>query len=183
MQLLNQITPGTAKTLELEDYLFHYIHENGLLTLCMADKDVAKKLAFSFLQDVRQCFLDKYSSHDIDVANGFALKSFGNIYMKPKMNFYNENPDCATDKADELLNKMLTLKEDMVENIESLIQRDGKIDVIAEKAHRLSVVSHQYKNNSRKLKEQERRKRYCYVAMIASLVMIVIAILLYVLFG
>ena len=62
--------------------------------------------------------------------------------MKPKMNFYNENPDCATDKADELLNKMLTLKEDMVENIESLIQRDGKIDVIAEKAHRLSVVSH-----------------------------------------
>ena len=48
---------------------------------------------------------------------------------------------------------MLVLKEDMVENIESLIQRDGKIDVIAEKAHRLSVVSHQYKNNSKKLKD------------------------------
>ena len=69
----------------------------------MADKDVNKKLAFSFLQDVRQCFLDKYSTHDIDVASGFALKSFGNLYMKPKMNFYNENPDCANDKADELL--------------------------------------------------------------------------------
>ena len=103
MQLLNQITPGTAKTLELEDYLFHYIHENGLLCLCMADKDVTKKLAFSFLQDVRQCFLDKHSTHDIEVAGGFGLKSFGNIYMKPKMNFYNENPDCSNDKADELL--------------------------------------------------------------------------------
>ena len=108
----------------------------------MADKDVTKKLAFSFLQDIRTSFLDKHSSHDIEVAGGFSLKSFGNVYMKPKMNFYNENPDCSNDKADELLKKMLDLKEDMVENIESLIQRDGKIDVIAEKAHRLSVVSH-----------------------------------------
>ena len=41
--------------------------------------------------------------------------------MKPKMNFYNENPDTVTDKADEILHKMLNLKEDMVENIESLI--------------------------------------------------------------
>ena len=78
---------------------------------------------------------------------------------------------------------MLNLKEDMVENIESLIQRDGKIDVIAEKAHRLSVVSHQYKNNSRKLKEQERRKRYCYIAMVVTLILVIIAIVCLILFG
>ena len=119
----------------------------------MADKDIAKKLAFSFLQDVRQCFIDKYSQHDIEAAKTLSLKSFGSEYLKPKMTFYNDNPDTVTDKADEVLQKMLNLKEDMVENIESLIQRDGKIDVIAEKAQRLSVVSNQYKNNSRKLKE------------------------------
>jgi len=38
------------------------------------------------------------------------------------------------DKADQLLNDMLHLKDNMVENIESLIQRDGKIEVMAEKA-------------------------------------------------
>jgi len=50
-----------------------------------------------------------------------SLKSFGAEWLKPKMNFYNENPDTVTDKADEVLKKMLNLKEDMVENIESLI--------------------------------------------------------------
>ena len=47
---------------------------------------------------------------------------------------------------------MLNLKEDMVENIESLIQRDGKIDVIADKARNLSVQSNTYRNNAKKLK-------------------------------
>jgi hypothetical protein len=37
------------------------------------------------------------------------------------MTFYNDNPDTVSDKADEILQKMLNLKEDMVENIESLI--------------------------------------------------------------
>ena len=55
------------------------------------------------------------------MANTLSLKSFGTEYLKPKMNWYNENPNAVTDKADEVLQKMLNLKEDMVENIESLI--------------------------------------------------------------
>ena len=38
MQVLTQVTPDTCKSLELEDYLFHYTHINGILILCMADK-------------------------------------------------------------------------------------------------------------------------------------------------
>ena len=37
------------------------------------------------------------------------------------MELYNDNPDMAKDKSDELLKNMLDLKENMVENIESLI--------------------------------------------------------------
>ena len=65
------------------------------------------------------------------------------------------------DKTDEVFQKMVDLKENMAENIESLIQRDGKIEIIAEKALNLSVVSNSFHKKSKKLKEQERRKRYC----------------------
>jgi hypothetical protein len=40
---------------------------------------------------------------------------------------------------------MMNLKENMVENIENLIQRDGKIEIVAEKALQLSTVSNSYK--------------------------------------
>ena len=41
--------------------------------------------------------------------------------MKQKLEIYNENPELVKDKADELLEKMVDLKENMIENIESLI--------------------------------------------------------------
>ena len=96
---------------------------------------------------------------------------------------YNDNPDIEVDKTSELFNKMNDLKSDMIENIESLIQRDGKIEIIAEKALNLSVVSNSFHKKSKKLKEQERRKRFCQMAVLGGLLLIVIAWILYALFG
>ena len=47
---------------------------------------------------------------------------------------YNDNPDMVKDQTDEVYQKLLGLKDDMVENINELVERDGKIEVIAEKA-------------------------------------------------
>ena len=41
----------------------------------------------------------------------------------------------------------------MVENINELVERDGKIEVIAEKALQMRVQSRSLKKNSKKLKE------------------------------
>ena len=96
---------------------------------------------------------------------------------------YNENPSAFNDKADKLLDDMLHLKDNMVENIESLIQRDGKIEVIAEKALQLSTVSNTYKNRSRKLKNQERRKRYCQIFVAIVILGILISVIFWAIFG
>lgn len=60
------------------------------------------------------------------------------------MNHYNDNPDIVVDKTDVLFTKMNDLKDNMIENINSLVERDGKIEVIAEKALNLSVVSNSF---------------------------------------
>lgn len=38
MQLMNRIEEETKKSFELEEYMFHYINEDGLTVLCMTDK-------------------------------------------------------------------------------------------------------------------------------------------------
>ena len=95
---------------------------------------------------MRKEFEDTYSQHDIDKAKGYSLKSFGTAHLKPKMEMYNDNPQIANDdKADRLLADMKHLKDNMVENIESLIQRAGKLEIMAEQALQLSTVSNSYK--------------------------------------
>jgi vesicle-associated membrane protein 7 len=103
MQLLQQIQPESSKSLELEEYMFHYINQAGILVLCMADKNVERKLAFTFIQDVRNTFQETYTKNDIENAKGYSLKSFGIQCLKPKMELYNDNPMIANDKADKLL--------------------------------------------------------------------------------
>ena len=81
-----------------------------------------------------------------------------------------------------MLKDMLHLKDNMVENIESLIQRDGKIEVMAEKAMQLSTVSNSYKKRSRTLKNQEKRKRYCMMFVVALIVigiLIAVAVIIF----
>ena len=87
----------------------------------MADKNVHQKLAFSFLAEVRKALLDQYTMREIENAQSYSLKTFGADKLKPKMNYYNDNPDMITDKTDEVFQKMVDLKQNMVENIESLI--------------------------------------------------------------
>lgn len=47
-----------------------------------------------------------------------------------KQVYYNDNPITVNDKADELLRELNGLKDSMVENLDRLIERDGKIEVI-----------------------------------------------------
>ena len=49
-------------------------------------------------------------------------------------NYYNKNPIIASDKTDELLKDLHGMKDMMVENLDKLLQRDGKIEIIASKA-------------------------------------------------
>ena len=58
---------------------------------------------------------------EVEAAQSYSLKTFGSDHLKPIMHKYNDNPDLPVDKADEVFQKMVDLKENMVENIESLI--------------------------------------------------------------
>ncbi len=60
---------------------------------------------------------------------------------------YNDNPITVSDKADELLTQLNGLKDSMVENLDKLIERDGKLEVILQKSESLSNYSKTYRSN------------------------------------
>jgi hypothetical protein len=51
----------------------------------------------------------------------------------------------VSDKTDELVKELHGLKDAMVENLDKLIIRDGKIEVILQKAESLSTYSKTYR--------------------------------------
>ena len=65
----------------------------------------------------------------------------------------------ANDKTDDLLKDLHGLKDVMVENLDKLLQRDGKIEIIASKAEQLSTSSSTYRKNALKAKNKMRNRR------------------------
>ena len=63
----------------------------------------------------------------------------------------------------------------MVENLDKLIQRDGKIEIIASKAEQLSTSSYTYKKNAKKTKEKIRNRRIFLIAMIILAIIVSIS--------
>lgn len=84
IDVMKHIEPETKKTLELSDYKFHYINDDGITVLCMTSKDAGQKLVFTFLADVRKSLLDKYNVMELQNAKAYGLKTFTSV-LKEKV--------------------------------------------------------------------------------------------------
>ena len=80
-------------------------------------------------------------------------------------NYYNKNPILANDKTENLLKEMNGLKDVMVENLSKLLERDGKIEIIASKAEQLSTTSSTYRKNANKARIKMRNRRIFMIAL------------------
>lgn len=129
------------------------------------------------MADVRKRLFEVYNTYELDNAKAFGLKTFG-PELKEKMNYYNKNPILANDKTEALLKDLNGLKDVMVENLSKLLERDGKIEIIASKAEQLSTTSTTYRKNANKARIKMRNRRIFMIAMgvvIAGLIAFFIA--------
>lgn len=87
------------------------------------------------------------------------------IFINYLQNYYNKNPILANDKTEALLKDLNGLKDVMVENLSKLLERDGKIEIIASKAEQLSTTSSTYRKNANKARIKMRNRRIFMIAM------------------
>ena len=111
------------------------------------------KVAFSFLNDVEKEILIK------------------------EMRFYNSKP--ITTGGGEVIDNLNLAKSAVLENIENLLDRNNKIDMIIEKSNALNENSYIMNDFANKIKLGESERKNKYVYLIVSLVVIVL-ILLYI---
>ena len=134
------------------------------------------KVAFSFLNDVEKEIFNFYKSEELINMNSSQLNKGKEILIK-EMRFYNSKP--ITTGGGEVIDNLNLAKSAVLENIENLLDRNNKIDMIIEKSNALNENSYIMNDfaNKIKLRESERKNKYVY--LIVSLVVIVL-ILLYI---
>lgn len=174
--LLSKIPTQDGKmTYKYDDYIFHYIVENGICYLSMSDETNKHRIPFAFLDDIKTNFLSKYGLDSALQAQAFAMNDEFKSLIAARMEYYNsDGADRTIDNIGGLKSQIDDVKDVMVQNIERVLERGEKIELLVDKTDRLNQQAFRFESSSRELRRAMYwRKIRCYVIM-ATIALLVI---------
>ena len=177
-QLFPYIERNKKKSFQTKEYTFHCIDDDGITFLCMANVDTDRKVAYAYLSELKKIFYNSFDALEIQNARSYELEFSEQI--KKKMEFFNENPMGFDDKSGEVIKDLNEVKNVMVENMEKLLERDFKIEVVLAKARDLNQYSITYKKRAKSYNRMQRNRKIWYILggllLLAIIIFIIVLI-------
>jgi len=95
------------------------------------------------------------------------------------MEFFDSDPVGFSDQTDKLNEELAGLRDSMMENLDKTIERGSKIEVSKMKADSLVTDSRMFMNRSKKVKNQQKRRRIIITLALIGIILFVILILVF----
>lgn len=175
-QLLNKITEEDQKMSYIYDSCtFHYMVERGITYLCLADEKQKRRLPFLYLDDIKGKFQASYGER-ANTAIAFAMNSEFAKVCEDRMSYFNDNPNA--DSFGKVRGQIEDVKGVMVENIEKVLARGEKIELLVDKTDQLNQSAKKFQKASKTLKNAMWWKNVkMWILIFVILTVIVVAIL------
>jgi len=140
-------------TITFNDYFFHYISNNNLIYMCMAEKNYPIDTAFEFLEVIKENFENTYTKNQIIQAYAYSFNNEFKHIIQSKMNYYNEHTLTKNENQLNLLKEgLLNTKVELLNSQNFLDERKEKMELIVFKAENMKKDSGIYYKKSKKLK-------------------------------
>ncbi|ETV95735.1 hypothetical protein H310_10808 [Aphanomyces invadans] len=133
-----------------DQHIFHYVVDNGITYLCMADNDFKRRVPFQFLEDLKNRFLATYGERG-QTAIAFAMNAEFQHVIQRQMEYYNASPD--VDTVARVQQSLDDVKDAMVENIEKVLDRGEKFELLVDRTDKLSQQSFVFNRKAKKLRK------------------------------
>ena len=162
-----QYSVETKMTYVYDRHLFHYITQDGMIYMCMADESYGRRLPFQFLEEIATSFVETYGDESKTMASLECNEDFAPS-LESQMDFFN-NPEEA-DTISRIQGQIKDVKKIMVQNIDKVLERSERIDLLVDRTDNLSQSAQTFKTKSRALKRQYWWKNARLMCIIASIV-------------
>lgn len=155
------------------------IQSHAALTyLVIAPSELGRRIPFAFLLDLKKKYLSQFPPGDTNYAS---LPAYGsaafNSTLKNTMSTYNTSP--PADSLSAARKEIDSVKDIMTENIERVLERGERIDLLVDKTDRLGGSARDFRVRSRGL----RRRMWWKNVKLMALLGVVVVFLLYLFIG
>ena len=152
----------------------------GLTFLTIAQESLGRRIPFGFLVEIKKQFLDHYAPESTDFSS---LPAYGcaafNTTLKQLMVSHGTTEAGQNDAIRNVQREMDGVREIMTENIERVLERGERIDLLVDKTDRLGGSARDFRVRSRGL----RRRMWWKNVKLMALLVVVIVFLIYLLVG
>mmetsp|Transcript_24743 Transcript_24743/g.28591 ORF Transcript_24743/g.28591 Transcript_24743/m.28591 type:complete len:222 (+) Transcript_24743:128-793(+) len=155
-----------------DDYVFHYVSESGICYLCMSDEKNKHRVPYAFLTDMKDHFLARYGLEASQMAIAFSFNEEFSKVICSRMEYFNSGG--AIDNIDSLKNQIDEVKDGMVQNIERLLERGEKIELLVDKTDRLNQQAFRFESSSRNLRRHLYWRRIRNIGICSAFALLVV---------
>lgn len=149
-RILEKIPPQDDKrSYGYDRYIFHYIVDDGITYLCMADEETGRRIPFAFLEDIKNRFRATYGDRG-KTAIAYGMNTDFSRVLQNQMEFYSNNP--SADRITKVRGEIDEVKSVMVHNIEKVLERGERIELLVDKTENLNQNAFKFKKASTQLK-------------------------------
>nr|ACO12012.1 Vesicle-trafficking protein SEC22b-B [Lepeophtheirus salmonis] len=141
---LNTDSPNQC-SIESGPYLFHYLIDQGACFLTLCDRNLNKKLAYSFLEDLSQEFHSQFGDKIHIVNRPYPFIEFDTYIQKAKKNYMDSRGKRHLSSINVELQGVQRI---MVQNMDDVLQRGAILSELDSKAQNLSMMSARYKKDT-----------------------------------
>ncbi|EGR34479.1 synaptobrevin family protein, putative [Ichthyophthirius multifiliis] len=151
--LVKNIQKDTKMTIAYNDkYYFHYINENNFTYMCLTESTFSKRNAFGFLYELQEKFCDTFTYDQRTVAINYSLNNQFADIIKKLMNQYSS--DLENDKISKLKNSVNEIKSIIVENVDKLIDRQNRIELLVRTTSQMNITATNIKQQACQLRRE-----------------------------
>eukprot|EP00201_Polytomella_parva_P016893 CAMPEP_0175051354 /NCGR_PEP_ID=MMETSP0052_2-20121109/7749_1 /TAXON_ID=51329 ORGANISM="Polytomella parva, Strain SAG 63-3" /NCGR_SAMPLE_ID=MMETSP0052_2 /ASSEMBLY_ACC=CAM_ASM_000194 /LENGTH=186 /DNA_ID=CAMNT_0016315621 /DNA_START=138 /DNA_END=698 /DNA_ORIENTATION=- len=143
-------TSESKFTIACDFHTFNFLTHEDFTYLVVADEAYGRQIPFSFLERVRDEFVERYKEKGLRASAHSLDRSFG-PRLKSHMEYCVAHPEEIT-KVAAIQKKVAEVKDVMVENIEKVLERGEKIEVLVDKTDELRSQAEQFQKKGRLLR-------------------------------
>ncbi|VWU49101.1 SNARE protein, putative [Hepatocystis sp. ex Piliocolobus tephrosceles] len=133
-RLLLEIIPphSSRKSYIYDDYVFHQLIKNGITFMAMSDKELGFLTPYAFLEEISKTFFKKF--HYTPDLITLSLDDEFKPILKENMRIFN---NYESSEVHNLKKRISNIQNIIIENIEKILERKEKIDILVNKSERL----------------------------------------------
>jgi len=176
-QCLQKLPPNNNKfTYTCDQHTFNYLVEDGFTYMVVADETIGRQTPFAFLERVKEDFKRRFGGGKADTAVAHSLDREFGPKLKDHMQYCIDHPD-EMNKIAKVKAQVSEVKGIMMENIEKVLDRGEKIELLVDKTENLRFQADNFQKQGKQLRRKMWLANMKVKLVVVSIVIILILII------